>query len=85
MKLSSLATGIGFAELTSQVRKIESYNAHSLEAFAVGTAIYLALGVVMGRLLLLAGPKRPDAKRSAPSKRAGALVVASSARGSDGI
>jgi polar amino acid transport system permease protein len=85
MKLSSLATGIGLAELTSQVRKIESYNAHSLEAFAVGTAIYLSLGVAMGRLLLLVGPKRPDRKRSAPPERAGALVVASSARGSDGI
>lgn len=44
MKLSSLASGIGFAELTYQVRQIESYNAHALEAFAVGTALYLALG-----------------------------------------
>ena len=43
MKLSSLASGIGFAELTYQVRQIESYNAHALEAFAVGTALYLAL------------------------------------------
>lgn len=48
MKLSSLASGIGFAELTYQVRQIESYNAHALEAFAVGTALYLALGVAMG-------------------------------------
>ncbi|WP_312927076.1 amino acid ABC transporter permease, partial [Pseudescherichia sp.] len=37
MKLSSLATGIGFAELTYQTRQIESYNAHALEAFAVGS------------------------------------------------
>ncbi len=29
MKLSSLASGIGFAELTYQVRQIESYNAHA--------------------------------------------------------
>lgn len=39
MKLSSLASGIGFAELTYQVRQIESYNAHALEAFAVGIAL----------------------------------------------
>ena len=37
MKLSSLASGIAL-ELTYQVRQIESYNAHALEAFAVGTA-----------------------------------------------
>ncbi|VFS82802.1 Glutamine transport system permease protein glnP [Kluyvera cryocrescens] len=44
MKLSSLASGIGFAELTYQVRQIESYNAHALEAFAVGTVLYLFTG-----------------------------------------
>ncbi|GHK53927.1 hypothetical protein KPZU09_36630 [Klebsiella pneumoniae] len=44
MKLSSLASGIGFAELTYQVRQIESYNAHAPEAFAVGTALYRAGG-----------------------------------------
>ena len=51
MKLSSLASGIGFAELTYQVRQIESYNAHALEAFAVGTALYLVTGVMFGVLL----------------------------------
>ncbi|HAP81375.1 MAG TPA: hypothetical protein DCQ57_07340, partial [Enterobacteriaceae bacterium] len=51
MKLSSLASGIGFAELTYQVRQIESYNAHALEAFAVGTVLYLLLGVAMGMAL----------------------------------
>lgn len=51
MKLSSLASGIGFAELTYQVRQIESYNAHALEAFAVGTVLYLLTGVVLGLLL----------------------------------
>ena len=56
MKLSSLASGIGFAELTYQVRQIESYNAHALEAFAVGTALYLVLGVVMGMALARLGP-----------------------------
>ena len=56
MKLSSLASGIGFAELTYQVRQIESYNAHALEAFALGTALYLLLGVAMGLLLARLAP-----------------------------
>jgi len=63
MKLSSLATGIGFAELTYQVSQIESYNAHALEAFAVGTALYLLLGLVMGGLFLLFSPTSPGKKR----------------------
>ena len=58
MKLSSLATGIGFAELTYQVRQIESYNAHALEAFAVGTLLYLLLGLAMGWLFAWCGPSR---------------------------
>lgn len=53
MKLSSLATGIGFAELTYQTRQIESFNAHALEAFTVGSALYLALGLVMSLLFNL--------------------------------
>lgn len=57
MKLSSLATGIGFAELTYQVRQIESYNAHALEAFAVGTVLYLLLGLVMSVLFTWFGPR----------------------------
>lgn len=57
MKLSSLASGIGFAELTYQVRQIESYNAHALEAFTVGTALYLFTGVVMGMALVRLGPR----------------------------
>ncbi|WP_407732499.1 amino acid ABC transporter permease [Pseudocitrobacter faecalis] len=56
MKLSSLASGIGFAELTYQVRQIESYNAHALEAFAVGTVLYLITGVVLGFLFTRVGP-----------------------------
>lgn len=56
MKLSSLASGIGFAELTYQVRQIESYNAHALEAFTVGTVLYLLTGVLMGLLLGKLGP-----------------------------
>jgi polar amino acid transport system permease protein len=62
MKTSSLATGIGLAELTSAARRIESYNAHALEAFAVGTVLYLGLGVAMGQLLLFVGPRRPGSK-----------------------
>ncbi len=56
MKLSSLASGIGFAELTYQVRQIESYNAHALEAFAVGTVLYLLTGIVAGMILVRLGP-----------------------------
>ncbi|MCS5939606.1 amino acid ABC transporter permease [Klebsiella variicola] len=68
MKLSSLASGIGFAELTYQLRQIESYNAHALEAFAVGTALYLALGVAMGVALTRLGPGR-KLQRSAQHER----------------
>lgn len=68
MKLSSLASGIGFAELTYQVRQIESYNAHALEAFAVGTVLYLLLGVAMGMALSWIGPGRT--RRRAVARRA---------------
>ena len=64
MKLSSLASGIGFAELTYQVRQIESYNAHALEAFAVGTGLYLALGVLMGVALTRLGPGKNQQRRA---------------------
>jgi polar amino acid transport system permease protein len=65
MKLSSLATGIGFAELTSQVRRIESYNAHALAAFAVGTVLYLLLGLVMSGLFTLFAPGRRGQRKPA--------------------
>ncbi|MEB7925572.1 amino acid ABC transporter permease [Atlantibacter hermannii] len=68
MKLSSLASGIGFAESTYQVRQIESYNAHALEAFAVGTVLYLLLGVAMGMALSWIGPGRT--RRRAVARRA---------------
>lgn len=64
MKLSSLATGIGFAELTYQVRQIESYNAHALEAFAVGTVLYLLLGLLMSVLFLWFRPRTAADKRA---------------------
>ncbi|MBU9811254.1 amino acid ABC transporter permease [Rahnella sp. SL6] len=65
MKLSSLATGIGFSELTYQVSQIESYNAHAFEGFAVGTLLYLALGLFLGGLMTAFGPKRPQRRPQA--------------------
>lgn len=67
MKLSSLASGISFAELTYQIGHVESYNAHALEAFAIGTGLYLLLGLLMGWLMRLLGPKRLDRDRSPPA------------------
>ena len=69
MKLSSLASGIGFAELTYQVRQIESYNAHALEAFAVGTALYLVAGIALGMLLTRLGPSPQRTRNAAPRRR----------------
>ncbi|MDY0920445.1 MULTISPECIES: amino acid ABC transporter permease [unclassified Leclercia] len=69
MKLSSLASGIGFAELTYQVRQIESYNAHALEAFSVGTVLYLLTGVAMGVLLTKLGPTTERRKKVALTTR----------------
>ncbi|TCC02405.1 amino acid ABC transporter permease [Kosakonia quasisacchari] len=63
MKLSSLATGIGLGELTYQTRQIESFNAHALEAFAIGSALYLLLGLVMSVLFNL--PRNVRALRRA--------------------
>lgn len=68
MKLSSLATGIGFSELTYQVSQIESYNAHAFEGFAVGTLLYLALGMILGGLMTVFGPKRPQQRPQAAQK-----------------
>lgn len=68
MKLSSLATGIGFSELTYQVSQIESYNAHAFEGFAVGTLLYLALGLFLGGLMTAFGPKRPQYRPQVVSK-----------------
>ena len=52
MKLSSLASAIGLAELTYRVREIEAFNAHALEAYAVGSALYLLLGLAMSQILM---------------------------------
>ncbi len=75
MKLSSLASGIGFAELTYQVRQIESYNAHALEAFAVGTALYLALGGGDGRGAHASRPGEENCN-GAPDMNANLAVIA---------
>jgi len=56
MKLSSLASSIGFAEIIYSTREIESFNAHAIEAYAVGTLLYLILGVLMGQLFVSFGP-----------------------------
>ncbi|MEP9367159.1 amino acid ABC transporter permease [Xanthobacter sp. VNH20] len=70
MKLSSLASAISLAELTYQVRQIESFNAHAFEAFAVGTVLYLLLGLVLGQALVAFGPKPADRRGSAPAAAA---------------
>lgn len=57
LKNSTLASGIGLAETAYQVRQIESYNAHALEAFAIGTLFYLVAGFALARLLALAAPR----------------------------
>jgi polar amino acid transport system permease protein len=66
MKLSSLATAIGLWEITYQVRQIESYNSHALEAFAAGTLLYLTIGLIMGRALLLLDPAKRRPLTPAP-------------------
>lgn len=80
MKLSSLATGIGFSELTYQVSQIESYNAHAFEGFSVGTGLYLLLGLILGGLMSLLGPQRPAKRRT---KYLTALGKSISAEGRD--
>ncbi|BAC24335.1 gltJ [Wigglesworthia glossinidia endosymbiont of Glossina brevipalpis] len=51
LKLSSLTSAIGFGELTYSINQIESYNAHAIEAFAVGTFLYLILGYLISKIL----------------------------------
>jgi len=53
MKLTSIACSIGLAEITYQARVVESYNSHAFEAFAVGTLLYLGIGLVLERLLAI--------------------------------
>lgn len=51
IKLSSLTSAIGFGELTYHIHQIESFNAHSIEAFAIGTFLYLILGLLVSTSL----------------------------------
>ncbi|WP_051229515.1 amino acid ABC transporter permease [Paludibacterium yongneupense] len=51
MKNSTLAMSIAVAELCYQANQIESYNFHAIEAFAVVSAIYLGLGLLLSALL----------------------------------
>ncbi|MDQ1237744.1 MAG: ABC transporter permease subunit [Wigglesworthia glossinidia] len=51
IKLSSLTSAIGFGELTYHIHQIESVNAHSIEAFAIGTILYLILGLSISCIL----------------------------------
>lgn len=51
LKLSSLASAIGFGELTYHIHQIESFNAHSIEAFAIGTFLYFILGLLVSTSL----------------------------------
>lgn len=67
MKLSSLATAIGLSEITYEVRQIESYNAHAFEAFAVGTLLYLGLGLIIGFVLTRLGPSPAGAVYRRPT------------------
>lgn len=55
MKLSSMAMAIGVAEISYQTRRVESFNLHAVEAFSVGTVLYLALGVALGGLMRAGG------------------------------
>jgi polar amino acid transport system permease protein len=59
-KNTSLAMAIGVGELTYRTREVESYTFKTFEAFAVATAIYLAIsfgimacGAYAGRRLKL--------------------------------
>ncbi|WP_127090098.1 amino acid ABC transporter permease [Aquabacter cavernae] len=84
MKLSSLASAISLAELTYQVRQVESYNAHAFEAFAVGTVLYLLLGLVLGQLLIVFGPKPVGARARRRAVKANRSATAAAIVGASG-
>ncbi|MGZ3367739.1 MAG: ABC transporter permease subunit [Caulobacteraceae bacterium] len=62
-KFSSLTSAIGLAELTYQVRQVEGLNARAFEAMAVGTLLYLGLGLVAGWSLQALEPGRRTWRR----------------------
>ena len=51
MKNSTLAMSIAVAELCYQVNQVESFNLHAIEAYAIGAALYLVLGLAISHLL----------------------------------
>lgn len=51
LKNSSVALTIGVAELTFQVRQIETYSAKAFEALAAGTVIYLVLCLMISAVM----------------------------------
>ncbi|MDR3673603.1 MAG: amino acid ABC transporter permease [Holophaga sp.] len=53
MKLTAVTCSIGLAELTYQARQVESFNSHAFEAFAAATLLYLVVGFVLERILLI--------------------------------
>ena len=55
MKNSTLAMSIAVAELCYQVNQVESFNLHAIEAYAIGAALYLLLGLVLSHLLSALG------------------------------
>ena len=57
MKNSSLTMSIAVAELMYQTNQVESFNLHSIESYAVASAIYLLLGVGMSLLLQTCGQR----------------------------
>ncbi|HWK44757.1 MAG TPA: amino acid ABC transporter permease [Stellaceae bacterium] len=46
-KMSSISLTIGVMDLTAESRHIENYTFHGFEAFAVATAVYLVLGLLI--------------------------------------
>lgn len=55
MKNSPLTMSIAVAELMYKTSQIESYNLHGIEAYAVASVLYLAIGLVMSLLLARLG------------------------------
>jgi polar amino acid transport system permease protein len=62
-KNSSLAMAIGVAELTYQTREVESYTFRTFEAYAVATAVYLAVSFIIMALGALSNERlRPPVR-----------------------
>jgi len=64
LKNSPLTMSIAVAELMYQTNQIESFNFHAIEAYAVASLIYLALGLLISTLLTRFGPTPLASRRS---------------------